>query len=74
MTKLLNTFFNDQKGLRRLSKCVLLVLIIFATFRVFMNMSEVNQAIAICYSTLIGAAGASIWKYMETRTKEENKK
>lgn len=68
MFKLLDVFFNQNKGMRRLSKSVLLALVIFATWRVFMNMAEVNQAVALCYATLVGAAGAAIWKYIATRS------
>jgi hypothetical protein len=68
--RLISAFFNDHKGVRRLSKGVLLSLVIFASWRVFMNMPEVNTAVAACYATLVGAAGTAIWKYMDGRSKE----
>lgn len=71
MKELLHNFFNNQKGVRRLSKAVLLLLVIFASYRIFMFMPDVNAAVAACYSTLVAAAGTAIWKYMDARKDED---
>ena len=70
MTGSLDNFFNKYKGMRRLSKSVLLILIIFASWRVFMYMPDVNFAVALCYGILVSACGAAIWKYMDVRKSE----
>lgn len=71
MIQFIDKFFNQQKGMRRLSKGVLLGLVMFASYRIFMFMPEVNTAVAACYSTLVAAAGTAIWKYMDARKDED---
>lgn len=73
MSKLLISFFEQHKGMRRLSKSVLLILVIFATWRIFMNLTDVTPSAAVCYSTLVSMFGAAMWKYMDVRQKEDSK-
>jgi len=71
MLKHINTFFTEKKGMRRISKAVMLGLTFFATYRIFMNMPDVNAAVAACYSTLVVGTAGCIWKYMEQRKDNE---
>ena len=71
MIEALNKFFNQNKGVRRLQLLILFGLGIFATMQIFLNMTDVNNAIAACYSTLIVSVGALGAKYSGDRSKEK---
>lgn len=71
MIDVLNNFFNKHKGVRRLKLFVMFGLGAFATMQIFLNMTDVNNAVAACYSTLIVSAGALGIKYSDDRSKEK---
>ena len=66
MSNNIKCFFTEHKGVRRLSKLILFILGVFATWQVFTNMADVTNGVAVCYTALLGVLGASVWKYMDT--------
>lgn len=64
-------FFNEWKGVRRTLQIVTIILIAYATVRVFWDMGAVSASVAGAYSTLLVAFAVNSGLYTWTRGKKD---